>query len=303
MAFLEQHTSDKSKPILLVDEVEQHLHYDAQADVIQMLSKQEGAQKIIYTTHSIGCLPNDLGCGVKVIVKTGPDSAIKQSFWDSNRPGYYPLLSGMGAFSLAFIPLRMAVVGEGPSEMLLLPTLLREVTGKPSLPYQVLPGLSVANAASLSDLDGEAPRVLYLVDSDDGGREIKKTLRKANISPKKIVDLSEQQDTLVIEDLIDPATYVASANILIRKKRPDGPSIPDDALTGPNIPLQLKHWCKQNNVEELGKMAVAYQLLELSADTGQQLHRTDRRNVIELLAAKFDKAFKIEQSRRGVSRE
>lgn len=54
-------------PILLIDEADIHLHYDAQADLIQMLSRQQQAAQVIYTTHSAGCLPQDLGTGVRLV--------------------------------------------------------------------------------------------------------------------------------------------------------------------------------------------------------------------------------------------
>ncbi len=54
-------------PILLIDEADIHLHYDAQADLIQMLSHQQQAAQVIYTTHSAGCLPKDLGTGVRLV--------------------------------------------------------------------------------------------------------------------------------------------------------------------------------------------------------------------------------------------
>jgi predicted ATP-dependent endonuclease of OLD family len=59
--------SSEHVPILLLDEIETHLHYDAQADLAQMLAKQEIVAKVIYTTHSMGCLPEDLGTGVRFI--------------------------------------------------------------------------------------------------------------------------------------------------------------------------------------------------------------------------------------------
>lgn len=46
----------KEKPVLLVDEAETHLHYDAQADLIDALMSQRIARQVIYTTHSVGCL-------------------------------------------------------------------------------------------------------------------------------------------------------------------------------------------------------------------------------------------------------
>lgn len=59
-AFLSAEDSP-SKPVLLVDEAETHLSYDAQANLIEVLSKQDVAQKVLYTTHSAGCLPPGLG--------------------------------------------------------------------------------------------------------------------------------------------------------------------------------------------------------------------------------------------------
>ncbi|WP_019498570.1 AAA family ATPase [Pseudanabaena sp. PCC 6802] len=56
--FLEAEHADQ-KPILLIDEAETHLHYDAQADLMNMFATQQLASKIIYTTHSAGCLPED----------------------------------------------------------------------------------------------------------------------------------------------------------------------------------------------------------------------------------------------------
>ena len=75
------------KPILLIDEAETHLHYDAQAALVQMLQKQQVASKVIYSTHSAGCLPEDLGNGVRLVAKTGPSSSkIINRFWSSPEP-------------------------------------------------------------------------------------------------------------------------------------------------------------------------------------------------------------------------
>ena len=46
----------EARPIITVDEIETHLHYDAQADLIDVLAAQEFASKVIYTTHSFECL-------------------------------------------------------------------------------------------------------------------------------------------------------------------------------------------------------------------------------------------------------
>jgi hypothetical protein len=64
-------------PILLIDEVEEHLHYDAQADLISVLAEQDAAAQVIYTTHSAASLPDDLGLGVRVVEGLGQLTASK----------------------------------------------------------------------------------------------------------------------------------------------------------------------------------------------------------------------------------
>ena len=92
-------------PIVLIDELERHLHYDAQADVVQVMSTQTVIPQIIYTTHSAGCLPEDIGAGVRLVgTNDGANrSTVENRFW-STGPGFSPLLIGMGASSLAFRP-------------------------------------------------------------------------------------------------------------------------------------------------------------------------------------------------------
>ena len=123
MAFVEREAAGRDA-IVLIDEAEQHLHYDAQADLVRVFSGQTAAKKIIYTTHSAGCLPHDLGMGVRVIEATGPPelppqewerSKLRNWFWEKG-PGYSPLLMAMGAGTFAFAATRKAIVAEGISD-------------------------------------------------------------------------------------------------------------------------------------------------------------------------------------------
>ena len=104
----------KERPILLVDEIETHLHYDAQADLIDVLSQQQFTSKIIYTTHSFGCLPPDLGTGVRVVHPLdAATSSFENGYW-RNGSGFSPMLVSMGAAAATFTPTRYAVIAEGP---------------------------------------------------------------------------------------------------------------------------------------------------------------------------------------------
>jgi predicted ATP-dependent endonuclease of OLD family len=253
-------------PILLIDEVETHLHYNAQADLVQMLAGQEIASKVIYTTHSMGCLPEDLGTGVRLVESQEPESftsRIENAFWTSNRPGFSPLLFGMGASALAFIPLRNAVITEGASDIILWPRLLREATGRTHLDLQVAPGLSEADRPSIIVLDAEAPRTAYLLDADEGGNNLRSELIGAGISEQRIFSISDAgHPGLVVEDLLDATIYVLAVNAELHRSNGDEYSFPAHSLPEAGRPTAVKDWCSENDIREPGKVAVAYRVLE-----------------------------------------
>ena len=155
LSFLNQ--KDSTRPILLVDEAESHLSYDAQAQLIEVLETQDIAQKVIYTTHSAGCLPSGLGRGIRPVVQLeGERSDVKNGFW-MDEPGFKPIMGAMGLGPLAFSVTRNALIAEGPSETILLPTLIRQATGNSKLQYQVAPGASNVGSERLPELLSELP--------------------------------------------------------------------------------------------------------------------------------------------------
>nr|WP_245858288.1 AAA family ATPase [Sphingomonas guangdongensis] len=189
-AFVAQAHADA--PILLIDEAEQRLHYDAQADLVQMLARQRLASKVIYTTHSAGCLPEDLGHGIRP-VKPVPDapstSRVVNKFWGKSSEGFSPLLLGLGAMTMAFFPTRRAVCVEGAGDMLLLPSMLREALGSETLGFQFVPGLSQAARALAPIVPSMAANVAFLVDGDDGGGKIAEGLRDGGVPQERIFNL------------------------------------------------------------------------------------------------------------------
>ncbi|WP_338016575.1 ATP-dependent nuclease [Nesterenkonia muleiensis] len=211
ISFLAQHSSDPS-PILLIDEADTHLHYNAQADLINFLL--ELPSRTIYSTHSPGCLPLDLGTGIRV-VKPHPDratSVLSNSFWENDQPGLTPLLFAMGAGAAAFTALRAAVFTEGASDMMLLPTLIRRATNQHTLGYQVVPGLANIHPDQLDRTDYAAVRVAYLLDGDDGGDEHQAALERAHVPRDRIRRLPAG---LATEDLIEPDFYLHTVNAVL----------------------------------------------------------------------------------------
>jgi AAA domain, putative AbiEii toxin, Type IV TA system/AAA ATPase domain len=207
------------EPILLVDEAETHLHYDAQADLVDALMNQQMARQVIYTTHSVGCLPPDLGCGIRVMLpEEGTErSAIVNSYWSvrangGEKLGYMPLLFAMGARFLALTVPRFGVLVEGPSDAILLPSLLREAAQLDRLPYRVAPGLSEIAALTAESVPRHGGTVACLLDGDDGGKGIAAKLRSANIPDNLILRLSGVREGCTLEDLVDAKVFVGAVN-------------------------------------------------------------------------------------------
>jgi predicted ATP-dependent endonuclease of OLD family len=257
--------SGREAPILLIDEAEAHLHYDAQADLIQMLYRQELAPQIIYTTHSAGCLPEDLAA-VRTI-RPDPEaeaSEIGNWFWDRGEPGFGPLLMGMGAATLAFVPTRYAAVTEGPSDFILLPSMLRAASGQESLGFQIAPGLSEAKPAEIGALDLQATRVVYIVDNDAAGSEIiKYKLHPAGITDDRIVRVSSTKGW-VLEDLLSPDIYARAINNELGLTADNG--IEPNHLSTPGSPDVVAKWCDDYSHPKPSKRALAQTIVRLHTE-------------------------------------
>ncbi|HJP78226.1 MAG TPA: AAA family ATPase [Pseudonocardiaceae bacterium] len=265
IAFLKTHGSDRT-PILLIDEAENHLHIDAQADLVNMFVTQEHAVKVIYTTHSPACLPPDLGTGIRTVVPREDNfqvSDIKNSFWQGSA-GYSPLMLAMGAAAAAFTPARSVVLAEGATEMILLPTLVRAATGESELPYQVAPGLSEVPNDFLPKLDLEAARVAYLVDGDDGGTALRASLLRAGVPESLVADVGVPG----IENLLDPDAYREAISALLPECNPTlaadaVPALPAiDAMVDGSWANWATAWIGGQGFKAPSKVAIANWLVE-----------------------------------------
>jgi predicted ATP-dependent endonuclease of OLD family len=246
-------------PILLIDEAELHLHADAQADLVGGLLRQINASQVWYTTHSPACLPSDLGTGIRLLERHGEKSQIKSHFWTNQEPGFGPLLYAMGAGAAAFSRCRWAVLGEGASEMILLPTLIRNATGLDDLPYQVAPGLANARSHDM-DLEEVAARVIYLTDGDKSGSDYLSDLRAANVPEARLKSLPPGTS---VEDLLDRDFLISVINALLPDvdPRPTARTFRAAWTAGRSI----KKWAEDKGVA-LGKVAIAYEIIDRGPD-------------------------------------
>lgn len=246
-------------PILLVDEAEMHLHYDAQADLIEVLINDIEATQVFYTTHSPGCLPRDLGTGIRLVApdpKQRDASKLANDFWTNKQPGFTPLLFAMGAGAAAFSAFRRAVLAEGAADMILLPSLIRLATGHADLDYQVAPGIANYNGTGI-ELEETAARVAYLLDGDSGGDEHRQRLTDMGIDDSRIFNLEAGNAT---EDYVHPDRYLEVVNTFLADKA--HPTVASEDLMG-GIPIAkaLADWCKERGIDAPSKTAVASRLV------------------------------------------
>lgn len=261
LMFLSKRKSAKTRPIVLIDEAEIHLHYDAQADLVQTLAKQPLAAKVIYTTHSAGCLPEDLGSGVRMVATDAPHSTVENWFWNTDRPGFSPLLFAMGANTLAFVPMRYAVVGEGAADMILVPAIIKHVLQLDNTGFQVVPGLSSCTAEQIGVIDNESTRTIYLVDGDSAGRRMRGKILEAGVSRDRIVDLpSLNGEETVVEDYVATDVYLRCVNIDL--KMSGCPEISEEEIPRPNRPKHVENWCKKHGSSVPSKRSVAYRIVD-----------------------------------------
>lgn len=274
-------------PVLLADEIETHLHYDAQSDIINALGSQNSFGKILYTTHSFACLPNDLGRSVNVVRMTSDlNSSLETGIWKGGA-GFTPLMAAMGAAAASFAPSRRVLMGEGPTEAVLLPSLLRSVDGV-QLDFQVAPGLANIASSLMPQLANEAPQVAYIVDGDEGGLAIKEKLIANGVAGNKIVELKGLKgEAMEIEDLVDWPIYITAVRSELEAWNDIVPEIEMEKVSTLRT-KSVRKWCEANSLKEPDKVGVAYRVLSAASDS--QLVADSMKPFVENLIQQINEA-------------
>lgn len=271
-AFLACHQQEEP-PILLVDEAETHLHYDAQADLINVFMTQNDVAKIIYTTHSAGCLPRDLGTGIRVVepLPESSTSRIRNSIWTDRESGFTPLALGMGATTFAFLPARHVLLVEGVTDAMLLPTLFREATGLDELTFQIAPGLSVASSARRAGLVQEGGAVAFLTDGDQAGLGFRRELVEGGVNKGRVFGLdSSVQPGMVLEDLLSPEQYTIAFNTVLDRFQLTANRLTSSELPATGRAQFADNWYHRNGLGACSKKVIMQELIDQKADDAAQ---------------------------------
>ncbi len=118
----------------------------------------------------------------------------------------------MGASAFAFSATQRAVVTEGISDAVLLPSLIREATQKEHLSYQVVPGFSEARPSDVAQFDLLAARVAFVADGDTGGSRHVSKLIANGVKREQIRYLGGRGKGLTLEDMVRQDVYLDAVN-------------------------------------------------------------------------------------------
>ena len=204
IAFSANANKNESRTVILADEIEQHLHYDAQVELIEWLEQGSLHAQVIASTHSIGCWPADIGAQMNAIERVAGASLVHNGPYSRLAPGQDGLMAAIGASRVAVRVRGPVVFCEGPIDEMLMPTLFHES------------GCDVSGVAFVGSLSQSKPGFppsypsvpleAFIFDSDDGGEELKKHLKSADPARSTRCHLlGENGPTklVTVEDLLD----------------------------------------------------------------------------------------------------
>ncbi|MFC3832795.1 MULTISPECIES: AAA family ATPase [Deinococcus] len=280
-----------SKPVILVDEIEQHLHLQAQAELVDFFEKQTFASQVIYSTHSPGALPQDLNNVRAVITKPDGTSEIKNRPWQERGNQVERLFNLLGSAAFIFAALRAAVVTEGNVDAMVYPILFKEASAlsfdKP-LGFQCIPGLS--RDGRHTTYAEQSIHLVYLVDGDKGGMALRDSLLSQGVQEEQVFSLEEG---LCLEDYVDNDVLIRAVNKYLddigRSERVKKSDISTDIQKIKHI----ENKCKSSGLHEIDKKRIAAIVLDMERE-GSEILDTSRKEFIRTLFANILHKLRLE---------
>lgn len=207
--------------VLLLDEPGVHLHGDAQRDLLNRFEEYADGNQIIYSTHLPFMLDIEHPERFRIMVQDGNSWKVTDNPFEAADSAKFPLHVAMG-FSLAqtlFVGPYNIVV-EGTHDLWFIEAMsgILKGLGKPSLDERLAVG-SAGGAPKVpyqvSLLSGHKLKVAALLDGDGEGKTARDALVKNWILDGKLILSTDDAcgiEGSTVEDLFDPAFYVAAVN-------------------------------------------------------------------------------------------
>lgn len=207
--------------VLLLDEPGVHLHGDAQRDLLDRFEEYADGNQIIYSTHLPFMLDIEHPERFRIMVQDGNAWKVTDNPFEAADSAKFPLHVAMG-FSLAqtlFVGPYNIVV-EGTHDLWFIEAMsgILKGLGKRSLDERLAVG-SAGGAPKVpyqvSLLSGHKLKVAALLDGDGEGKIARDALVKNWILDNKLILSTDDAcgiEGSTVEDLFDPAFYVAAVN-------------------------------------------------------------------------------------------
>lgn len=193
---------------------------------------------------------------------------------------------------MAFMPVRYALITEGISDIILLPSLFREANNIEFLGFQIVSGLSETSKGEFSVLENGAPRTAYLLDADGGGKELEKQLISAKIEKERIFFLPHKSgNELVLEDFVKKAVYLKAVNDELTARNSSYTLLDLADLPDVKRPDKVKEHCEAQGIKPPSKRAVAYRVLEQKKE--ENIVESNRKKSLQKLYGEIKIALKI----------
>ena len=213
--FLRLRASDAEKALVLIDEPGLYLHAKAQNDLLQVLEQlhKEDGHSIIFSTHSPYLIDVDRLDRVRLVIRkpnTSEGTKIQKSHAGADVDTLTPIVTAIGLdMSKQFANAgRQNVVLEGISDYYYFQALRELVGGNRLKDVSVIGCVGASKIPTVvSLLIGWGLDYVVVVDNDQAGRRVSKTIESMLLVPKdKIVTVSSNRDTCM-EDLFTPDEF------------------------------------------------------------------------------------------------
>ena len=168
----------------------------------------------------------------------------------------------MGANTLAFFPTRKAVIVEGQSDPLIIPTVFRQIGKLDFNNFQIVPGMANLSSNNIPLLALQGQRVSYLVDNDQAGERYIKDLKGAGIAKELIFKISSSEGSIVtVEDWLDDNIFSNAVETYRVRFFNNKSTFPSGHFNGDGKAEKLKIYEKTID-EKISKVDLAYIILE-----------------------------------------
>lgn len=290
LAFLQQHEQQPNL-VVMIDEIETHLHIDAQRSLIQMLESLSPEWQFIYTTHSPFALTSDISAIREV--EADPEghpgtSIINNHVWRNTTDGLIGLHVRMGAASIANWLPRHTLIVEGVTDAALIPRLLSEVLSLQTLEVMCIPGYVYAGKEVLV-FEDQAKYTAYLFDGDKSGSTYAKKLQSRGIDETRIMQWSPET---TLEDYLDEGFFLKAVELAARVCKINAIPLRTGDVPGPNRYAQLEEHYKKENRNPPSKIKVIESVLDLWSTFPRRID-TSRQKVLKDIAENIVKVLNL----------